>query len=126
MRMIPLDFHALRQDCPFIFGGGAFISLWVGTGWTSIVRSLCEALEVIARQRSAEGLPPLHILQVKEQDGVLACLLTNAPEAALLLVQQAQAQSETVCEACGRPGRLVTIDAWTKVYCPRHRRAAQA
>ncbi len=126
MQMVGLDFQPLRIEFPNLFGGGTFISLWIGQGWGGLFHSLCTELEVIARQRSAEGLPPLHILQVKERDGVLACLLANAPEAALVLVQQAQTQSETVCEACGQPGRLVSLRGWTKVFCAQHHREAQA
>ena len=130
MRMIPLDFHALRQDCPIIFGGGAFISLWVGTGWTRIVRPLCEGLEVIARQRLAEGHAPLRIVQVKEADGVLSCLLEGANEEAFALKAVAERQSEAVCEACGQTGSLVTISGWDtpwyKTLCCMHRAEAQA
>lgn len=119
--MNPLDFHALRHDCPIIFGGGAFISLWVGAGWTSIVRPLCEGLEVIARQRLAEGHAPLRVVQIKEADGVLSCLLEGATQEALALKAQAERESETICEACGQPGALVSISGWSKTLCAAER-----
>ncbi len=130
MRMIPLDFHALRQDCPIIFGANAFISLWVGIGWTSIVRPLCEALEVIARQRLEEDHAPLRILQMKELNGVLSCILEGANEEALVLKAEAERQSESVCEACGEAGSLVVISGWgstwDKTLCNLHYAEAQA
>ena len=129
MRMTPLDFQSLRHDYPNIFGGGAFISLWVGTGWTSIVRPLCEGLEVVARQPLAEGHAPLRVVQIKEADGVLACLLEGATEEALALKAEAEHRSETICEACGQPGSLVSISGWNttwyKTLCDLHHAEAQ-
>jgi len=126
MYMEGIQWRPFRQEFPLAFGDGTFISLWVGQGWHQILWNMCIGLEILARQQVAARLPPMHLIQVKEKDGVLACLIANATEEANVLLLQAQQQSQSICEACGRPGNLVTINDWEKTLCTYDQLKAQA
>lgn len=93
----------------------------VGPGWTSILTKLHADISAI--------VPDYGVSQVKEKFGALRIYLnypegtgTKADEAEELLAV-AEAESESLCEQCGKPGTTGTPDGnmgWLKTLCPEH------
>lgn len=90
----------------------------VGPGWKDLLTDLHTNLLVL--------VPDYAVTQVKEKFGGLRIYLsypagtdTSAPEA---LVDKAEADSEHVCEQCGKPGTTGGT-YWLKTLCPEHRAA---
>ena len=115
-----LDFSVFRKEFPILFGGYRAYEPEIGQGWFYLLWDLCVTLEGFAHRRIREGLPLMQIVQVKEKWGGLRCYLDHATQEAIDLAQAASLRSETVCEACGRPGNLRPIGGWFKTLCPFH------
>jgi hypothetical protein len=90
---------------------------WIGCdrGWWPLIIRLNDRLS---------SLDPLYRLeQVKEKLGGLRYYIqTNSPHAAAMesLIDEAEAESETVCESCSAAGvlRVDDKDHWLKTLCP--------
>jgi len=115
-----VNFRPFQEEFPVLFGEGQFISLGVGQGWFYILWDLCVALEALARHRVAVGHPPLRVVQIKEKFGSLCFYIHGGTDTAYALIEAAEAKSETICEACGRPGNTHTIRGWYRTVCPFH------
>ena len=82
-------------------------------GWQKIVDGLDVAIEAIA---------PGTKLFIKEKFGTLRIYSEGSGEHAaevIVLIQKAEAESEHICEACGRPGELQRR-SWWKTLCKDH------
>lgn len=126
MYMEGIQWGPFRQEFPIVFGGENIISLWVGQGWHQIMWTMSAELEILARQQVKAGMPPMQLIQVKEKDGALSCLVANANDDAYNILLRAQQQSQSICEACGGLGNLVTINDWEKTLCTYDQLKAQA
>lgn len=83
----------------------------IGKGW----RSLVEALIIDLFNLGWNG----HLTQVKEKFGGLIFYAEDCTEAMYDLIQKAEDKSKTVCEACGKPGKL-REGSWLKTLCDEH------
>lgn len=81
----------------------------VGRGWAGLVRQAFEALP--------EGLM---IVQVKEKFGSLRIYFEPNERAYEDLIDQLAAESLTICEVCGGPGRHRTDRYWQRTLCDEH------
>jgi len=120
MAMVAINWAPFRDEFPLIFCSESVISMSAGEGWFELMWILSMRLEPIARLHVVEGRAPLRFVQVKESDGGLRCYVENGNEEAELLLREVEAQSLSVCEACGRPGALVTRSGWYKTLCQIH------
>ena len=104
----------LQEDFPSLFElrPGVPVSIAVGDGWEPIVRGLCEKLAVWSHRNDA----PVRFRQVKEKFGELRIRLEGGDEHVDDLVQQAEQQSWTTCEVCGRSGTL-RDEGWMVTLC---------
>lgn len=81
----------------------------VGPGWADLVR------------RAFGALPEGHmIVQVKEKFGSLRIYFEPNQTAYEDLIDQLAAESLTLCEVCGGPGRLRTDRYWQRTLCDDH------
>ena len=119
-----VDFGPIRKAFPDLFArteSGWVESAAVGTGWTNLVWDLFGKLDALSKRRVAEGHPALRLSVVKEKYGVLRVDLRDGfVLEAEDLIDEAEAVSETICEECGRPGRLCTELRWMKTLCTYH------
>jgi hypothetical protein len=87
-----------------------------GDGWYHLIRDL--ATQLVALE------PPeadLHVIQIKEKFGGLR-FYTRVQLSAVSqrLIEDAEARSFTICEACGAPGALQHRGGWYRTRCPHH------
>jgi hypothetical protein len=87
-----------------------------GDGWEPLIRRLSQKLEDLIKT----GLPNAEVLvralQVKEKYGTLRFYLTCGTDAMYKEIGFAENESATVCEYCGKPGRL-TGHGWYTTLC---------
>ena len=105
-------------------------------GWDGLIRGMAVELErAIGRDALQHGADfargggiwndspepegAVHAFQVKEKFGTLRCYLIPAPEAASEIVDRYERLSGSVCEACGRPGRM-RDEGWSSTLCDDH------
>jgi len=99
-------------------------------GWFNLLWELSEKLEAEIIRLKKEGktepedLP--HVQQVKEKYGTL-CFYASFTEKMGIDIAEAEKKSETICEICGKPGKLNIddnddVDAWywLMVRCDEH------
>lgn len=90
--------------------------LEMGDGWIGVVRRLLE------RCREANIVMSVH--QVKEKFGGLrfyaAVLDDSSLDVFYSIVREAEAEAETTCEKCGRPGSLRSDRPWIRTLCDEH------
>lgn len=90
-------------------------SCWsnVGDGWLPLVAKLhIELLKID---------PKYSVLQVKEKFGTLrfyASCATDTDKKFFALINQAEKQSDEICEDCGLPG-VCRTDGWYRTMCDR-------
>jgi hypothetical protein len=88
----------------------------VEDGWRDLIVSLVRRLDVI---RKRDGLS-LEVLQIKEKFGGLRFYVSGANSEALDLINRAEEMSETICEYCGKPGKIKSVRGWYKCVCEDH------
>ena len=120
MKLTGVDWRPFAEEFPILFGGGNYISLWVGQGWFEILWNLCVSLEGIARTRIADGHAPVRVVQVKEKYGSLRFYVDGGCSEIHDLIDAAETASESTCEACGKPGNILCIREWYQTLCPYH------
>ncbi|MBD8879799.1 hypothetical protein IHE49_04845 [Rhodanobacter sp. 7MK24] len=105
----------LRQDQPTV------LALWgfeCGDGWMDLIYRLSQA---ISKRIESTGLD-IVATQVKEKFGTLRFYVDGGDEEVFRLIDSAEQESATICEACGAPGTLVT-KGWHSTLCECCRRA---
>ena len=59
--------------------------------------------------------------QIKEKFGTLRFYFTGGDQYTTSLIDQAEIDSEKICEYCGNPGSLDTEKSWLKTLCEEHK-----
>lgn len=81
----------------------------IGPGWHALVQPLIDLAH-------AEGAT---IAQVKEKFGGLRFYVNRSTPALDEAIAKAEAQSYTICEECGAPGKLRS-GGWLRTLCDTH------
>ena len=87
--------------------------LSVGPGWGDILRRLYAKLP-----------KSTYVTQVKEKYGSLRFYIGSGSNRTFDLIDAAERESETTCEACGSPGTIIE-EGWYKCRCPECRTAGK-
>jgi hypothetical protein len=85
--------------------------LCVGPGWSKIIDRLYDA-----KPRNVV------VLQIKEKFGSLRYYTGGVPPEFDKLIDEAEAESEVTCEACGEPGSIDWTRGWQSCRCPKCRK----
>ncbi|MCY1536128.1 hypothetical protein D9M68_715710 [compost metagenome] len=101
-------YPAVYRDCT----GWAF-----SDGWFGILNVLGEQLTNIA---STEKRAPTAIIYMKEKYAQLSIFADGATSRDYQAIEFAEAMSAVICEACGKPGRMVKRGGWYSTMCPEH------
>ena len=78
----------------------------VGKGWSRLINNLYDA-----KPKNVQ------VTQVKEKWGFLHFYVSSAPEWYFDLINYYERESETICEQCGRPGKLRDDRHWILTLC---------
>lgn len=105
-----------------------------GDGWFQLIWNLCEDLE---KQIKKELNPKettkallnddhgFRVQQVKEKFGGLRFYTSSGSEKIYDLIEKAENKSETICEICGKPGKLSSDRGWMSTICRKCRAKSQ-
>lgn len=78
----------------------------VGKGWSQLINNLYDA-----KPKKTE------VLQVKEKYGTLRFYISSSTEWYFDLIEFYESLSGTICEQCGRPGKLREDRSWILTLC---------
>lgn len=81
----------------------------VGPGWSPLIARLIEDLERLGWDGN--------IYQVKEKFGGLRFYIGSGTDAIHKRITEAENESYSICERCGKPGTLYQT-GWWKTLCP--------
>ena len=84
-----------------------------GDGWFHLIDRLSEKLERLNAEIPDD---PIEAVQVKEKFAGLRFYIGRGTEAAYKLIDEAEKESETTCETCGKVG-TVRGQGWIKCCC---------
>jgi len=91
-----------------------------GNGWYGIIREAAEKLEPLIeaykRENPTDEAP--RASQIKEKFGTLRFYLSHGTDEMFKIVSDAEQKSETVCEKCGKKGRL-RKGGWLRTLCAK-------
>jgi hypothetical protein len=115
--MTPALAGQLMQTFPRLFDDGdGLYPFQCGDGWYQLIYNL--AMQLVALE------PPgadSYVNQVKEKFGGLRFYPRSVLSAASQQrIEDAEARSFTICEACGAPGVLQRGSGWLRSRCPNH------
>ncbi len=86
-----------------------------GDGWYDLIDKLCSDLMASKNEN-------VIATQVKEKYGRLCFYVQTARDENYKLIYQAEKNSETICEMCGKPGKNeVSKTTWYRTRCKEHR-----
>lgn len=89
-----------------------YVGIQHPSGWNKLIDDLHEALLV--------NDPDYKLVQTKEKFGGLRFYVEfPISEQGKELIREAEAKSFEVCQACGKPGKLVG-HGWAATLCPKH------
>lgn len=94
---------------------------WVNAGWLPMLHTLCNRLERILETAPTDLDPDsyFHVDQIKEKFGGLRFYWSGwCSDEMSELIDQAESDSEKICEGCGQPGRIRNNGSrWIQTLC---------
>lgn len=91
-----------------------------GDGWYGIIREAAEKLEplIVAYKKKYPGEEFPRASQVKEKFGTMRFYMTMETDEMANIVGDAERKSATVCEECGKKGKL-RKGGWLRTLCSK-------
>lgn len=123
--------EALVKDFPLTFARDAYgrepwsmFGFECGDGWEPSIRKTAEKLEPlikVAKDKDPEGYESgyYRTSQLKEKFGTGRWYLSGGTDEMQDLVEDWEAQTDTICETCGKPGEI-TGHGWYYTACWDH------
>jgi len=93
----------------------------VDDGWKSLIEDLARGLDDLSLKVSPEDLNMMYVVQIKEKFGGLRFYMSSCTEEMYDLIAQAENDSYSICEKCGKSGKNRT-GGWYKTLCDEHAR----
>lgn len=106
--------HQLKRRFPALYP--PHFTFYVEDGWFDLLWALSDDLERIGLE--LPDRPKLNVQQVKEKFGALRFYVTHAPDEMRQRIQNAQSDSERICELCGQPGQIMVKSFFWAARCP--------
>lgn len=88
-----------------------------GPGWFPLLTELSDKLDTIFREKYPELMNDFRVLQVKEKFGTLRFYVSSAPQEVYDLIYEYENKSDSICESCGKPGKLTEKHMWLQTLC---------
>ena len=83
-------------------------------GWFDLIYNLCVNIQNYIIESKFENI---EVLQVKEKYGNLRFYISSGDEYIFNLINQAENESKTICEICGKKGKIIEKNGWYKCRC---------
>lgn len=83
-----------------------------GDGWVELIAALSTEITAHAKVTGLDTVAT----QVKEKHGSLRYYVDFGDDEICRLIDEAEEKSESICEVCGKPGRLMR-SGWLKTRC---------
>lgn len=100
------DFPDLYGDHRRPYVGSMGFGFQCGDGWFNLLYELSTKIEDELRRNPSGKTETYAIAEVKEKFGELRCYQVHGTHETSRLILEAKWQSRTVCELCGKPGKL--------------------
>jgi hypothetical protein len=104
--------RALRVAYPRLLGSAP---IGIGDGWYSLVRDMLDKLEAECQNMQEAERPVITFIEQKY--GTLNMCLSTSTTALDHIAFEAEYNSESVCEHCGKPGLLRPEEIWMETLC---------
>lgn len=120
--MSPKKQEALVSRFPFLKSSGnlredlMMFGLMCEDGWYKLIKKLCLDIE---KELKRSGQTDFQVLEVKEKWGGLRYYTSGTSEEILELIDKAEHDSYSICEKCGKPGKLKDW-GWWQTLCDKH------
>lgn len=101
---------------PKDFSGEAIFGFECNDGWADVIEA---TLWLVQQRAGASGLD-VKVTQAKEKFGQLRIYHRGGDESIGAAFDIAGLVSGCVCEICGMPGGLISIDGWLQARCGQH------
>jgi hypothetical protein len=114
----------LFKDFPGIFQGvyqkGSLMNFGImtGDGWFDLIYKLCQDIDTVLKTNpNMQEINDFHFMEVKEKFGELRVYASGIRDSRISeLISEAELASGTICEHCGRPGKI-NSGGWLSCMC---------
>ncbi len=89
-----------------------------GDGWLSLIIEACDYIVNYesAHPEEVKKVGHIHFVQIKEKFGTLTIYVDQAPEEVIAFLDDVRKRSKTVCEHCGKAGKI-RPGGWIMCLC---------
>lgn len=98
------------------FSEGASFGFECNDGWANLI----EATLRLTQQHAELKALDVKVTQAKEKFGQLRVYLSESDGVIGSLFEIAQLASSCICELCGKPGEVVSLEGWLVARCGKH------
>jgi hypothetical protein len=85
-------------------------------GWFNLIYDLCSKIQKVLDKESPEFVEGFYPIQIKSKYASLRFYTTYGNDEMFKLIDEAERESETICEKCGQPGE-VRPGGWITTLC---------
>ncbi len=86
------------------------------SGWNDLLDRLCTKIEAeLAKDQYAKK--EFKVMQVKEKFAGLRFYISTGNDAIFEFIEQAENESFSICEDCGKPGNEYSLRCWVCIMC---------
>ena len=93
-----------------------------GDGWFRLIYNTSEKLEQMILELPEKDRSAYGAAQIKQKFGELRIYLDSCTDEMFDVTMNAGEESKTICEQCGKPGKLREIGRWLYTSCEEHKR----
>jgi len=104
------DYHGDKMATCMVWG------MECGDGWFSLLDTLCGEIQGMIDNNPHLKISQVVATQVKEKFGSLRFYFSGGDKYINGMVSFAESMSMTICEVCGKPGKI-SDNGWIKVRC---------
>ena len=104
------DYHGDMMETCMAWG------MSCGDGWFNLIDTLCGSIQGMIDNNPHLKIPQVVASQVKEKFGGLRFYFSGGDDYISGMVSFAESISMTICEACGKPGKI-SNKGWITVRC---------
>lgn len=90
----------------------------VSDGWLPLIYDLCSEIKEYMLKNNLD-LNSLHMAQIKEKYAELRVYCDGGDSNIYEIISKYEEKSNSICEVCGRAGRLRNVNGWMVTICEK-------